>query len=327
MSRLRPVSAGLLLSAYMLTIAPGGGSTRDSSQEVFLRDYPAAVQRLELRYRQVHGSGRLIETRQNAERVPQASETKISFAFEGDSLKTTSTRGGDGGDTQTRITCTTADGGFRVEVPRQGAPPVLKSTEKGHDNAARESIEQFRDQYVNAPFFMTEVASKLLTSPNVTIRRVEELESDGRKLFKVAFVREVLGRSRGEVQSARVECSMTVSPEEGWVIREYELKAPKATHTVKIEYGEPIEGIAAPKRVDYVSPNRTRTFEFDEFAFGPTDPREFTLEAAGLPGLAKPGVSQARNVTPYWLIGGGCLAGLVAIGFGILARRHKTQLI
>ena len=177
--------------------------------------------------------------------------------------------------------------------------------------------------------------SRFMKLKGFSITDVRAAEADdGRKLIEVAFNFDKQGpQSAGSASVKRG--TFLLSPDEGWVVRGYELKFTQPfgwyNHVGRIEYDSGPGSVPVPRRVlaqDVVeildpskaNPKRNKpgvrneeVIEFTRFALGPVPDGEFELAAFGLPDVTRPGIPERpRSWTSFILIGAG-MAGLAIV--------------
>lgn len=282
-----------------------------------------AIEKLENRFSQARGSGTLTTERPTpggARDDPSTWETRTSrvdFAIDRDfnrvTIRSASEEGGSSFQEE-RVYCTSPESSFRLERSQQTAPFLLTSVSSGIDSRLLSSISRFAGGYVSAPYSMVVSlmvpVSDLMKRPYFQVTDVTEVIRDGRRLLRFDLEFEPL-------QSLPV-CSawILVSPEEGWVTREFEgMYGSNRDVPVrgKFEYGEMIDGVAMPRVVTYSHPSYRHRFEFDDLQLESSPAREFTLAAFGLPDLGASGSPRHGNRMGYYLIGAAVLALVASV--------------
>ncbi len=259
----------------------------DLKQRV-LHEYPAALKELHGRLSQCRGSGIEIEVTQG---LPPAASTRrhaISFEFSGELLRV-SKQPAPGvetaGETEVSISVANSAYAFRASGPTGDGPFALKSfSRRGEKSKLVASLEEFRQDYIYAPFVAITAIDEFLFEPGTKITNVSRENAGKEELVKISYTR---GYSFNGVPQL-MDCWLLVAPNDRWALRKQEACVKGSCRTSEVEYGDPVGGTPLPRRVTIKTQRTTRTFEFGELALGSPDERDFTLSSVGLPELSPP---------------------------------------
>jgi hypothetical protein len=183
--------------------------------------------------------------------------------------------------------------------------------------------------YLRFPYSMEGSAMGGVNKPGFALRSVSPVRRDGRDLLRVTY-RVTLDQKKLKTKPGRTggaylgpDVSLLLSPEERWVLYEYEWRmrggdSPKGFRGT-VEYQGTLDGFPVPKRAtrtifDIASDQviESSTFEFLQFSFGKAPDSAFTLSAFGVPEpVAKPLKVARSGSLVYWFLGLG-LAALTA---------------
>lgn len=302
-------------SAFVLAVAVCPVAVRAGQAEVdrFLRDYPAAAQRIRERYSHIKGECRITNA---AKRINPA-----GFAFDHGFGKVEFFADPDAkGRSGSMVYCLGPDSGFGLRRENADAPYRVFWLGPVGEN---QRIFNFQfGKYINAPHSIYWTPLTDLVKPG-DVRNVtaEEIAEDGETLFKVYF--------ESGAEDAPDKTWLVLDPA-SWVIRSYENlggQPPGATRTTKIdvEYLPDPGGIPVPKLVKFVDPNlKTEVCEFRSVSFDGTPRGEFSMEFYDLPDIAATPPVRGFSLVP-WLAGLGVLGLVVGVALKLAARRVKFK--
>jgi hypothetical protein len=307
----------------MMACTPQAISDDTDAKNLFDKEYPKALARLRERLSHVQGSG--TETVEQASRSgkPVVSVSRFIFLCDGDKVKLevdkdSGSRKASGPAFSTRAV--NDDYVFLARRRTNTSAWTLYRIEPRGTGRLDSQLSMFRNTYIYAPFCALKPLDELFWQPGTTIRRVAELKSKAGTFIEVECDRQLrFGRNWRTVQFR-----ITLTPDNGWVVNEYEMKiGPEGRHgitRVQIEYGPSIDGVPMPSRIVKTQGKSARTvFEFDELKFAHPQSNDFKLAAVGLPEVMSPRRGYFTNW--YWLIA--VATALAAIAF--LVRRWPTR--
>ncbi len=302
------------------------GSVQDDGplKERVLTEYPAALKRLEERLSRIHIEGTSVHTQLDP-RTKKEQRTSIHyvFAINGPSrLKRSSTSSGTGGKDEGYhfVSCINPRYSFRLRAIGTGRPLEIKDFGGGLDpNVANDMGSDFA-RYVFAPItFKAMSIAETMAHPTFELKHVSEEIHNGKKFLKIEF------RWHPVQKYPAIPGWWLVSPEEDWVLREWEFLVGRhedVTWHGRVEYADSVDGIPLPISLSETHPLETRQFSFDRVRPGPVPESEFTLTAFGLPELDQPGRSRSTMSPGLWFLALGCLFLAIA---GVLGRRWRSQ--
>ena len=324
------LSFGMFLFSTGLNQWEAKAKSDDSSERRFRHEYPTAVAKLQERFQHVKGNGRLVVERGLPGKPGSTQTEKIEFFFDAKYLKVIILKEGDtlteGKSTASKraalkVACATPAYSFTVDRQTVSSPPQLNNFASGSGGPMEESILAMKQQRVDAPFVALAPLTELLTSPLNKINVVSSITKYGHECIKVEYDHEI----RSSKGSVTLRSYVILDPALGWALREFEADSGKAKSTTTVEYVDDNSKAPIPKRIELTSYGSRSIFDLERFEFGSTPLSEFTLGAAGVGEIAKRGNTASRSQVPYWLIGGGILAGVVAAGLTYGARRQKQR--
>ncbi len=303
--RLHHVSMPALICLALVTPSAHAQRAEDLQARV-MREYPVALDRLAKHFSQVHGVVRRAKDQiTNAGATPISVESK-SFFLDGNSWKTTTIQTLGTGPYE-KVTCQGPNVSFRVVTQTKGDKPMLTMLGADENQTLRKAREALERDLVAVPFNIGYPIAELLGQPGFKFDRVTEIERDGRKLLALSFTKQVAVVGPG----GKPKCRLVISPDEGWVLREYEWKIPSQTRTMRVDYFPSTGGIPGIKNITRSDGYTLEAVEFEDFQFGPTPASEFTLKSVGLPDIEAQAPPREADKTSLWLIGSGCLAGKI----------------
>ena len=312
------------ISCVGLTTASARAGGDEALKALVMKEYPVALERLAKQYSQVHGVAHVKKDRITKGGVVPTSVEATTFFLDGDSWKASTTQTLGNGP-YAKVNCQGPTVHFRVVTKAKGDAPSLARFGAGVDPAFRGARESLERNLVAVPFNIGFPISELFTLPGFKFDRVAELQRDGRKLLELVCTLPAQQKLPGVFR----ECRLVVSPEEGWILREYESKMPKYSSTMRIDYFTATGGPPGIKRILRIDTSSSiantpmESIEFEEFQFGPTPASEFTLKSVGLPEIDAESPPRESDKTSWWLIGSGVVAAASA-AIVRFASRHKA---
>jgi len=193
------------------------------------------------------------------------------------------------------------------------------------------------EAFLSIPYNMEGYATNAVNKPGFALHSVSPIRRDGKDLLRVtiAFTADQTklktkpGR-RGAYFGADI--SLVLSPEERWVLYEYEWRmrgdSPKGFRGT-VEYQGTLDGFLVPKRATRTSfdiagdkVTESSTFEFVQFSFANAPDSAFTVSAFGVPEpVAKPLKVARSGSLVYWFLGLGLAALAAAVVFKAASSR------
>jgi hypothetical protein len=172
--------------------------------------------------------------------------------------------------------------------------------------------------FLCAPYslYLTPI-SRLLADENFVVRSVSRLDRDQQKMVRLEF------EMRGSERRPGYAGWMVVSPEEGWILREYNYTLDRSGTILRgnVEYGDSIDGGRLPRRVTHTRygvadghpVSNRESADFSELRLIGLPDKEFTLEAFGLPNFRPGRGSALQGGYAVWMIGGSVLLMTLAL--------------
>lgn len=179
----------------------------------------------------------------------------------------------------------------------------------------------------------------IISYPRFTVRSVSRLTRNGKNLLRVEFDRpnraDHVAR-KNAIDIGGFEGFWVVSPEEKWVLYEYECRekkgAPPHLYTGTVDYGGTLDGFLIPRRAiqqQFELPGRklvtSATYDFQDFKFADVLDDQFTLAAFGIPEevAVKPLKTARGHSVAYWCLALALVALAAAVAFKIASSRVK----
>ncbi len=271
----RPKNAGWFSLAIALVMASAATSRADDEAaclERVKKEYPAAFRKLSEQYAQVRGSG--METTEFTGRAGiTRTRTRVAFTMDGPFQKVALS--GLEGRTEGRswTACVTPEDSFLIETVKAGHGPVFTDLGKPvKRNSATMQVNMFQQDFLRTLSTTPSTPRGLFADPAVTLKGATPVQRDGNSLVRIVYIQE-----HGAVKQLE-ENTLLVAPDRGWLVVEHEGSAGRM---VRIEYKAKADGPAVPKKITIVAGPTTRTFEFEDFRFGPSPKDEFTPRGCG----------------------------------------------
>jgi hypothetical protein len=320
MSAMKPIPI-LGICVLMIVIVRPSSGAEDNVKPSVPKDYPEALSRIEAYYSQVRGSAKL----SIVDSLPDNKEVKriLHFSANRRLKKIWEYRPGKIGDKVGRevegISCVGEDYSFRIERDRDGSSPVIRNVGSEAQLGVETTIKSVLWDLLSTPYSVLGVPIReIMSAPAFSITSIDHIEKQGRQLLKIAFTFESQNKPPEKPYPIKSGW-IVVSPNENWVLREYECtfrvgKQGSGHATGAVEYrGDQVSPgvLSLPKQVvvSSIAPSgreTRRTLEFDEIESAIVDKHEFTLTSYGLPEIApkKPGVGRfiLINVTCIGLL-------------------------
>ncbi len=317
---------------FALFWMPSLASGDDEAKARFQNEYPEAAKKLEQRFSQVKGSGVLTDSRVKATHPLSRQVAKFAADHEHEKVKLERVIPGAGKAQKLEIVYCAGPGTLFYLTRAPGAKEftVEGINANGADKAAYNTL--FR-RFLRANYAITGVpVTVLMNRPGYRLQDAEKIVKDGRSLMRVVFDFDSNG-SKNMVTAV-------FDPSAGWplVSSEYRMarKARQKTESsntkpswltvaADVEYGEPLDGYAMPRRVIFHEPDHeTLTCEFLGWSFKPTPIEEFGMAYFNMPDLVS-SANQPKYTLPYWLAAATSIALVLGIAFWRIGRRSAIS--
>ncbi len=304
----------MILAAVAASGAMDIGARADDSPLLkrFLEEYPEAMKRLESRYGRSSGSVRFMsfstpEPRNPRVKPPTEANHDEEFISHRPEMARVTVRLPISKLYDELVTCYNSRYEFRLLKPKEKPNYVINLVDFKKKPDLPEVEGRYLWRYLNAPYCLLFLpVGRLMSHPDRTIKDATRVEVGGKECLKVSFV---LPRAvSGKDTSGGHEGWFMVSPQERWVVREYQLRPlqGKVIWTGKIEYEGLSEGFPVPRKITHRSAlianpaeSSTETYDFREFRFIDAPDDVFTLSNFGLPEPTAPDSSpNAAPVVP-----------------------------
>ncbi len=324
----------------LILLAQASSSRSDDALKRRVQEeYPIALAKLEARYGTMHGQADFEEIFSQSDKVPRTEKTaKVDFAFAGNSSKVSSTSTKSTESHQTKpvdqlvyqsVHGLNPDYCFYLLKRQAGDEFVLKRVSDDLTQGWSDVL-RYHGGEVRAPISIDHIPVSLLWKEKrfQIDDVVEETVADGPKRLKIQFtVKRPADEPILPPNGFNATGWVVVSPEEGWIIREYyklssRNGAPANTRIGKIEYARSPDGHLDPVKYTQMiyrgralrenpgDPLVSHKLILKSMKFEALPESEFRLPAFGIPEVetGKKGASTAR---PYWIF------ALAIVGFGV----------
>jgi hypothetical protein len=314
-----------LVFALCLLSGPAQGADADGAlKRKVLAEYPAALRELSSRFARASGSVKYTtENRLKAGSEPEqllvtfASRRPAMWKIQTERL-TPAPRAGNTG-----VRCFNESYYFTLAKERQAREYRITSVDTRENLSLRQrgAWGRFLDAYVDAPLRMDRLRlTEAFADPNFSVRSVSPVAGQQKGMLRIAFD---WGLPALKSAGGGFEGWLLVSPEQKWVVREYEFRSKNGVgvHKGVLEYGDVQDGFPVPKRftkstfsVPRNLSTMVETYDFQEFRFVDLPAEDFTLAAFGFPESAlRPGKVARTNNAPYWFFGAAFMALAVCV--------------
>ncbi len=316
----------------------------DSSGREFLRDYAIGLGKLERLFAEATGSATLVTERADRAGTTSGMRRSLDFATKAPHMAKVIIREGTVLTYKSEnrvgkrgvVFCYNRDYSFRLSKDAGATGYTVESFQDNTEGQApaeeKNMIHRLR-VFLCAPYSLyLAPISRLLSDKDFVTRAVSRVDRDQRKMVKVDF--ELKGRN----QLPGYTGWMIVSPEEGWILHEYQykLRGSGAAFRGVVEYGDSVKGARLPKRVEHRQNSADgRSFnkesaEFLGIEFNAVPDSEFGIEGFGLPDFRRRQTWRLRGGYAPWMIGTSLLLMISAIvlrtaGTGVRAKRAAAR--
>ena len=331
-------SLGGCLALFLLATRASGVEDSELMKRVE-SELPKAARALVVSASRMHGSGIEVEEKGAAGHQAEwkSGTTRYEFHVDGLSKRLDVFPRRDEYDSEHPFSytwCCTPSASFASKRPTKSSSQILILNTAGLDATIDKKIGTYIDKYLKSTLYSYANLdmSVLLARPDFKPVDATYADENERRLVKISYVFNLA--SNKDPTPRAIPIAVFLSPEDGWILREYRVgkdKSPTEKSSVwgKIEYRDGPDGSPIPKRVTLSERKSLRTFDFEEVIYGPSPASVFTYESAGFPDLkvtaaARPSKSRAG----YWFVGVAGLAFVLAVVLKALAlRKPKTGAI
>jgi hypothetical protein len=333
----------LLVMTFLFAIiglSEGGLGGEDFLKKRFLSEYPEAMKAWEARFSNAVGTVMLIQddSRRNP---PTHGESLYKFKCKLPGMAIVSRTMSSEGSQQEMVSGYNKDYAFKLKRAVEAADFSILSLE----SAKKASQVPFSSpvwHFVWLPYATHIENFRLVSSPRFVVQAVTSFSRNGRSLLKIEFdypndPKHVA--RKGFVDNGGYEGYFVVSPEEKWVLYEYESRQKKgklrSTHKGTVEYEGTSDGFPIPKRAvsqtfDFPEGKlfSTHSYEFQRFMADNVPDGEFALAAFGIPEEVSQPAKVARSRGLGYLFLALALVALVAaVLFRVASSRLKKASI
>ena len=270
-------------------------SSNAALKEKVLKSYPEALRALEARFARAFGS----VTGTEEHFVGKPNHLKINGRFTFASRRpnlakvtrlATMTRMSDQKTSppkETVFCCNTEHSFWLVrEAGKREFTVRSFATDKEGQSFIRNQMPSWLYSYLDAPFSLGGPSmSAVIGEAGAAIERVSAVHQGDKAHLKIEFD---CKKAKSKLLRS-VAGWVVVSPDEKWVIREFEFTDARGVFHGRVEYTAPEDGFPIPKRVFSTGmargerqPNVIQTYEFHELHFGDVPDSEFQLSTFGI---------------------------------------------
>jgi hypothetical protein len=336
---------------FMLLVGPTlAQHNEDLLKKRFLSEYPQAIKAWEARISISNLEGAVKYTEDDT-RKKLTPHREIPFSFKcklPDMMILTSIENNANGQRKQLVNGSNKNYSFALMKLGDSKDFVIKSLEaaNGPDRAPKRSgTKQLLRPFLWVPYASLFPHDSLLSNqrfdPRFVVRRVSTVAHTGRSLLRVEFdiLKAPPSETRTEAASntVRYEGFFLVSPEEKWVLYEYERRMktgnPRFLYKGAVEYQGTLDGFPIVRHATHETLKlpqcdvvETHSFEFLDFRIAVLPDQDFTLASFGIPeAVAQPAkVARSRGLG-YWLLALATAALAAAVFFKMAASRRKTS--
>jgi hypothetical protein len=322
------------------------GSTADARandealRNRFEEEYPKALKTLEELYANATGSATLVTEKTNRDEMTKTATRNLTFATKTPQMAkvaihegtTISFNGTNRISKKGLVFCYNRDCSFRLSRDSEGSTFSVASFQIREDGQApHEDLDMGHRLwlFLRAPYSLYLMPlSQLLSDKRFVTGSVSRVDRNEKAMVKAEFEMKGGDRSPGFVGW------IIVSPDEGWILHEYEYKMNKSSIVFRgsIEYGVPAAGARLPKRVVHTRHMAAEgrlvnkeSVEINDIKLAEVPDYEFTLANFGLPDLQRPRSGTLHGGYAVWLIATSLLLGTAAVALRFTGKRVRTQ--
>jgi hypothetical protein len=341
---MKAMSIAIPVLFMLLVSLAGAQSNEDLLKKRFLSEYPEALKAWEARISKVEATVKYTEDDPRKKVTPHR-EVLSSFKCKLPDMMVLTTISNDAkGQREQAVSGSNKNYSFALIKRGEGTDLALTRLDaaNGSDGAPSRSPMRSLSPQLWVPYAARTSNVSLLSNPLLDVRRVSTVTRNRRNLLKVEFdlpteLRSKVGSNTASESSGR-EGFFLVSPEEKWVLCEYEYARkkgePRLLYKGTVDYQGTVDGFPIPKRAARQTLKlpegelvETYSYDFLDFRFADVPDKDFTLAAFGIPEevtqTAK--VARSRSVG-YWLLAISLIALAAAVFFKMAASRRKPSL-
>jgi len=315
----------LAFGILLIFVMPLSSRAGDLDPRTFLKDYRAALGRLQDAYKTVRVEGILSKNSTRAGAFQPFREEIFDYSYAAR-------------DGRERMVATSKKPEYHRAFVTGDCRNFVVYRRPGRGEYAVEQLgplpptyqglfESRRDLFVRAAYSASGLVTKLLGSSGFVVRKLERSSLDGEELLRVEFTR----RPDPEHDDPDdVAGWLLLDTARGWAMRSFEVRriSPKASGKAEIRSGSASyryeAGLPLPADVSLSVKDIGDTvmrwhFQAKQGTFQPTPPAEFTLAGYGLGDLERP-ARRGGNAFAYWAFG---IAGVAIVASVVLRRLGK----
>jgi hypothetical protein len=329
----------------VLLVTPGDPARGEGNEELlkkrFLSEYPAAMEAWERRFSRAQGVVRLTEHRTSTyhdTRKEDLSRSRVhtySFKYKlPDMASVVEALEKEGKVWVQHVRGYNKEYSFSLRKKEDAKEFSVQSLEaKGPDYP---SIPIALRTYLFSPYSAHVPLKSIISRPSFSVQSVSPVSRDGKSLLKIVFdcpIDPPKNARKGSLPTGGLEGTLLLSPEEKWVLYEYECRVKKGvarTYKGTVDYQLTSVGFPIPKRVTHHSSLNhpdvdrvdTLTYECQEFRFADEPDESFTLAAFGISeDVVRPSTRASGSWLGYCLLGVALAALALAVCFKIASSR------
>lgn len=333
------------LLAVFLLVASLANSARAQDDEErlkkrFLSECPDAIKAWQAQCSKVEGVIRQTSDDPGRKTTPRT-ESLFSFKCNLPEMVLTSISTDPNGQREEAVGGINKDYSFSLTKRGSASDFALRSLEptSGSQRAARNSPANSIKPILWVPYAAMSLSPKFLAEPRFAVRRISTVTRDDRSLLRVEF--DLPGGPLTDAQKktasdpGRLEGYFLFSPDEKWVLYEYECRETRVgrrqgLYRGTVEYQGTANGFPIPRRAarqvlklpggDVLE---AHTFDFLEFRFVDVPHSEFTVSAFGVPeAVSQPAKPANSGRSGYWLLALAAVTLAAAVFFKVAASRR-----
>jgi hypothetical protein len=319
---------------FILLVDPARGqSSEDPLRKRFLSEYPDALKAWTTRMSSAEGKVRYTSDDSRRKDNPHH-DILWSFKCKLPDMAVVTSTSSTGGLTEHRVLGYNKNYSFSLKKMSDRGEFTIESIAPEPDH--RSTIMRL-GPILEAPYLIRPANIKLFDNPRFAVKAVSPLSRNGKNLLRIVFdcpSDPDMKLPKGFMATGGFEGSFLASPEEKWVIYEYECQTKKSylrSYKGSIDYQGTLDGFPIPKRVTCQTLKlpegelvETLSYDFLEFRFADLPDEVFTLAAFGVPEGASraPSVAQ-KGVLGYWFLALALVALAAAVFFKIASSRLR----
>ena len=332
----------LVMSVLFLMLQdPARGQVNEELlKKRFLSEYPAAIEAWERHFSNAQGVVKWTEetilTHRDTGKKDQSSRgATYSFKCKMPDMASAIETSEREGRVKNRVRGYNKEYSFSLRKDGDGKEFSIQSLEtKGPDYP---SIFLPLRRYLHSPYSTHIALKSIISLPRFSVRGVSPVSREGKGLLRIDFdcpIDPPKNPRKGMEYTGGIEGTLLLSPEEKWVLYEYECRRKKGTpgsYKGTVDYEWTSDGFPIPKKVTHHStlnhPDgdrvETLTYDCQEFRFTDVPDNNFTLAAFGIPeSVAKPSKTARGLGLGFWLLA----LALVSLALAVFIKIASTRL-